>query len=170
MFLSNFQYNIHQTDEHNLFENEINDHLKSLSQSATKRVDVSNISSFTDTLSDGDILQYVSNRSDTIENEYETKIEHVELVHHRTIEEIMAESDISFQNINDDPVESKHSTQSSINTSIKDRSLDLETDRKSSLSFSDDDISTKQFENELADMNAKSKDIEELIEKFLLEK
>jgi hypothetical protein len=122
------------------------------------------------TFSDNDIVQNIVNRSDTTENEYETRIEDGKPIRQRTIEEIMAESDISFDNLNDDQIESKNLSQSSIKTSIKDRNFSLETDRKLTLSFSDDEISTEQFENELADMQTKSKDIEEMVEKFLLKK
>jgi hypothetical protein len=76
-----------------------------------------------DSSSDNDTVQSLSSKS-------EIGIEHVKLDRQRTIEKIMAESDISFGN-------------------------------------SDDEISTEQFENELADMKAKSKDIEEMIEKLV---
>jgi hypothetical protein len=92
------------------------------------------------------------------------------MVHHRTKEEIMAESDISFENFNNDLEESTRSSQLSIKTSIKDINPSLETNHKSTLSFSDDEISTEQFENQLADINTKSKDIEALIEQFLFKK
>jgi len=123
-----------------------------------------------DTSFDNDIVQNISNRSDTIENEYETGIEDSKPIRQRTIEEIMAKSDISFDNLNDDQIGSKNLSQSSRKTSIKDRNFSLETDRKFTLSFSDDEISSEQFENELADMQTKSKDIEEMVEKFLLKK
>lgn len=106
------------------------------------------------------------NRSDTIENEDETRIENIKPIQHRAIEEIMAESDISYHNLSDEQIESKYLSQSS----IKDINPSFETNHKSILSFSDDEISTEQFENELADMQTKSKDIEEMIEKFLLKK
>ncbi len=51
-------------------------------------------------------------------------------------------------------------------TSIKDINPSLETNHKSILSISDDD----EISTELVDMQTKSKDIEEMIEKFLLKK
>jgi len=128
-------------------------------------VEISAIESLADNSSDNDTVPYLS-----IENEDEIKIEDIIMVHHRTKEEIMAESDISFENFNNDLEESTRSSQLSIKTSIKDINPSLETTHKSTLSFSDDEISTEQFENELADINTKSKDIEALIEQFLFKK
>jgi hypothetical protein len=97
------------------------------------------------------------NRSDTIEDTIPAR--------QRTIEELGTETDISFPNLNDDQIESEHS---STVTSIKEINSSLKTNRKSLLSISDDEILTEQFENELADMKAKSKNIEEMIEKLVL--
>ena len=82
----------------------------------------------------------------------------------------MAESEISLGDLIDHSVESTQSLLITTKTLIKEIDLTLETNDRSVLSLSDDDISTEQFENELADVNAKSKDIEDMIEKFLLEK
>lgn len=68
-----------------------------------------------------------------------------------------------FNNEYDTRIEDiKHVSQ----TSIKDINSSLETNHKSILSISDDD----EISTELADMQTKSKDIEEMIEKFLLKK
>lgn len=82
----------------------------------------------------------------------------------------MAQSDISYDNLSDGQVESKYLLQPSMETSIKDTSPSFKTIHKSILSLTDDEISSEQFENELADMQTKSKDIEEMIDKFLLKK
>ncbi len=94
------------------------------------------------------------------ENSSDGKIEiKFEEIQPQTTEEIMAESDVSFHDLmNDDhQIESTELSQSS----IKDRNL------QSMLSFSDDEISSEQLENELANMQTKSKNIEEMIDKFL---
>ncbi|CAF4767118.1 unnamed protein product [Rotaria sp. Silwood1] len=146
-------YKIDQIDEFNFFENEITDNLESSSKITIEKSDRSINPSFTETASDNDTIQSVSSRSNTTENDYETKSNDVKPVHQRTIEEIMIESDISIiYNLNDDQTESKRSSQSIIKTSIT----------------TNDENSTGQYENELAIMKAKSKNIEEMIENFLL--
>ncbi|CAF4087137.1 unnamed protein product, partial [Rotaria sordida] len=64
--------------------------------------------------------------------------------------------------------ELKRSSQSTIKTSITSINFSLEINHKSILLFLDDENSTEQFKNELANMKAKSKHIEEIIENFLL--
>ncbi|CAF0964629.1 unnamed protein product [Rotaria sordida] len=162
-------YKINQIDEYNFFENEINDNHESLSQISIDNFDISSNSSSIETSSDNDTIQSTSSRSNTTENEYETKIEDVKPVYQRTIEEIMIESDISIvYNLNDDRTELKRSSQSTIKTSITSINFSLEINHKSILLFLDDENSTEQFKNELANMKAKSKHIEEIIENFLL--
>ena len=89
----------------------------------------------------------VLSRSNTIETE-EHQLE--------MIEEIMAESD-------DQQIESKQFSQSS----TKDLNVSLATNLPSIITFSDDEISSEQLESELANMQSKSKNIEEMIDKFL---
>ncbi|CAF4448380.1 unnamed protein product, partial [Adineta steineri] len=113
-----------------------------------------------DTLSNKNTIEYLSESNETIENEDEIETEDVKSIHYRTIEEIMAESDISSDSL----VESKHSLELFKTTSIQNIK------HKSVLSDLDDKISIEEFENELADVNTKSKYIEDMIDKFLLEK
>jgi hypothetical protein len=153
-------------DEYNLFENQLNDNLEKSSPTPIDNVDISP----RDTSSDNDTDQSVLNKTNTLKNENETEIEDVQPIRHRTIEEIMAESDISFHNSSDDQIGSQHKSQSSTKTSMKDINPSFEINHPSILSISDDEISIEQFENELADVQNKSKDIEDMIENFLLKK
>ncbi|CAF0806053.1 unnamed protein product [Adineta steineri] len=148
-------YNIHQVKEYNLFENDIN-----IINDKSSPMNIVTISSIIDTLSNKNTIEYLSESNETIENDDEIESEDVKSVHYRTIEEIMAESDISSDNV----VESKHSLELFKTNSIQNIK------HKSILSDLDDEISIEEFENELADVNNKSKYIEDMIDKFLLEK
>ncbi|CAF2363639.1 unnamed protein product [Rotaria sp. Silwood2] len=161
-------YKIDSINEYNFFENEMIDNYESSSQIFTEKFDISTNPSSTET-SDNDTIQSVSSRSNTTENEYETKIEDVKPVHQRTIKEIMVESDISLiHNLNGDQTESKHSSKPTIKTFITSINFSSEINHKSMSIFLDDENSVGQFENVLAHMKAKSKNIEEMIENFLL--
>ncbi len=135
-----FQYNTHHIDEY-----------EQSSELPVVNVDTPSIDNSSDDTT-------VQNRSNMLEKE------DIQPIRSRTIEEIMAQSDISFHDLSDDlQIESKHLSQSS----IKDLNLSFETNPQSIISFSDDEISSEQLENELANMQTKSKNIEEMIDKFL---
>ncbi|CAF2112367.1 unnamed protein product [Rotaria magnacalcarata] len=162
-------YKIDQINEDKLFQNEIKDNLESSSYDLNKSVDISTYSLYsTETSLNSHTDQTLSSRSNTIENDYESSIETFEPIHQRTIEEIMVESNFSIQNSHDNQTESEHSLQPTMKTSMTEINVRSMTKHKSTLSFSDDENLAVQFQNELADMKAKSNDIEEMIAKFLL--
>ena len=98
-------------------------------------------------------------------DEYQFKLGNIHPIQPKTIDEIMAPPAIPFPDLSDDqPVDSKHISEASVETSAK----DLETNIPSILSISNHDISTEQLENELADVHTKTKNIEDMIDKFLL--
>ena len=115
-------------------------------------------------ISYNDTVQSSLNTSDVTVYEYVGSRENIEPVHQRTIQEIMAESDISIHNSNDEQTESKHqSSEADISFSLA-----INHGERNGI-FSDNEISIERYENELATMKAKSKNIEEMVEKYLLE-
>jgi hypothetical protein len=130
------------------------------------KIDTASLSSPIDTFSYNDTVQNQSDSSETTDMEFQTEIEDVKPVRQRTIEEIMADSEISSDNSTVQIEESE----TSVKMFTKDINFSLETNNKSTFSFSSEELSTEQFESELADVNSKSKNIEEMIEKFLSKK
>lgn len=82
-------------------------------------------------------------------DEYQLKSENIQPIRQKTIHEIMTQSDIPFSDLSEDQqINSKYT----LGTSIA--------------SISNDEISTEQLENELTDVHTKTRNIEEMIDRF----
>lgn len=146
---------MNESDECSVFQNESNDTIVLPTTTSSNQLDISislPSSHSIEISSNTDSDQSLSNASSTTDNAYETAIETIQPIHQRTIQEIMVESDTSLNSSSDGQTESNTSLEPNINTST----------------VSDDAESATHLEYELAHMKAKSKDIEEIIEKLLL--
>lgn len=142
----------------------MNDSHESLSQASTENIQIFSKSFSSESSLDQDTIQSLSDNNTTIDNEYKTRTETLKYIRRRTIEEIMLGSDTSISNLSSHEMES---TQSTTKESATDINFNLDTYPNSRFSFSDDEKSTERFEKELDNMKAKSKGIEEIIDKFL---